>query len=368
MSEEEKKQKTSGKLGGKSATGASADSKSPVPRKAVTLKASGSKASPKKTRAKKVSAKKAAAKKPSAKTPSGASAAKPAAKAAPKAATPSGREKPEAAKPGPKKPGEGIKVALFVTCLVDLVRPNIGFSTLKLLEDAGCTVEVPESQTCCGQPAFNSGDFATSRDMAINFIHAFEDYDYIVAPSGSCAGMVREHYAELFEDEPEWAVRAERVSKRTYEIVSFLVDVLGITEIDAEYEGSVTYHDSCSGLRELGIHAQPRRLLGSVRGLEVKEMVGANVCCGFGGTFCVKYPEISNKMVGEKTQNIKDSGADTLLAGDLGCLMNMAGKLKREGSPIKVRHVAEVLAGMADGPAIGDGQPGGDGPGTEGGR
>lgn len=247
------------------------------------------------------------------------------------------------------------RVGLFVTCLVDLFRPTVGFAAVKLLEAAGCTVEVPASQTCCGQPAYNSGDRADTKDIARAVIQAFEGFDYVVAPSGSCAGMIKEHYAELFADEPEWAQRAAHLKHRTYELISFLVDVLGIEAVDAEYAGTITYHDSCSGLRELGVKQQPRTLLRSVGGLTLTELPGAEVCCGFGGTFCIKYPEISNKMVGEKTVDIARTGADTLLAGDMGCLLNMAGKLKREGSDIKVRHVAEILADMTrDVPPIGD--------------
>ena len=251
-------------------------------------------------------------------------------------------------------PAKSPKVGLFVTCLVDMFRPSIGFATLKLLEDAGCTVVVPAEQTCCGQPAFNSGDNKDTRAVAAQVIDAFEGLDYVVAPSGSCAGMIREHYPELFADDPAMAQRAQHVAKRTYELTSFLVDVLGITQVDAEMAGTVTYHDSCSGLRELEVKAQPRRLLAGVKGLSVTELPGAEVCCGFGGTFCVKYPEISDKMVTNKAEEIVATGADTLLAGDLGCLLNMAGKLKRLGAETKVRHVAEVLAGMTDTPAIGE--------------
>jgi L-lactate dehydrogenase complex protein LldE len=225
---------------------------------------------------------------------------------------------------------------------------------LKLLEDAGCRVEVPEAQTCCGQPAYNSGDAANAKAVARGVIAAFEGYDYVVAPSGSCAGMLKKHYPALFSDDPDWRGRAEGLAGKTFELVSFLTDVRGVEKVSARHAGSVTYHDSCSGLRELGIKAQPRRLLGSVEGLELKELPGADVCCGFGGTFCVKYPDISNAIVTEKTADIAATGAETLLAGDLGCLLNMAGKLKREGRATKSRHVAEVLAGMADGPAIGE--------------
>ncbi|MEQ8586573.1 MAG: (Fe-S)-binding protein [Thalassobaculaceae bacterium] len=246
------------------------------------------------------------------------------------------------------------RVGLFVTCLVDMFRPSVGFAALKLLEDAGCTVVVPAEQTCCGQPAFNSGDNKDARAVAAQVIEAFEGLDYVVAPSGSCAGMIREHYPELFADDPAMAQRAQHVAKRTYELTSFLVDVLGVTTVDAAMSGTITYHDSCSGLRELEVKTQPRRLLAGVEGLTITELPGAEVCCGFGGTFCVKYPEISDKMVTNKAEEIVATGADTLLAGDLGCLLNMAGKLKRLGAETKVRHVAEVLAGMTDTPAIGD--------------
>jgi L-lactate dehydrogenase complex protein LldE len=246
------------------------------------------------------------------------------------------------------------RVALFVTCLVDLFRPSVGFAAVKLLEQAGCAVEVPPLQVCCGQPAYNSGDRASSRAIAAQVIEAFEGYEHVVAPSGSCAGMLAHHYPGLFDDDPAMAARARSLAQRTHELTAFLVDVLGITSVAARYDGSVTYHDSCSGLRELGIKQQPRTLLSSIEGLRLREMRTPEVCCGFGGTFCVKYPEISNAMVGEKAGDVAASGADTLLAGDLGCLMNMAGKLQREGRAVKVRHVAEVLAGMADRAAIGE--------------
>ena len=248
----------------------------------------------------------------------------------------------------------GPTVGLFVTCLVDLFRPTVGFAAVHLLEQAGCTVEVPVAQTCCGQPAYNSGDRADARAIAQQVIAAFEPYDYVVAPSGSCGGMIKLHYAELFADDPAWRSRAEALSAKTHELISFLVDVRGMKQVEAAFNGTVTYHDSCSGLRELGVRDQPRRLLRSVNGLTLKELKEADVCCGFGGTFCVKYAEISNGIVEEKTERIAASGADTLLAGDLGCLLNMAGKLKREGSSVAARHVAEVLAGMTDTPAIGE--------------
>jgi L-lactate dehydrogenase complex protein LldE len=240
------------------------------------------------------------------------------------------------------------RVALFVTCLVDLYRPTVGFAALKLLERAGCQVEVPRAQTCCGQPAYNSGDRATARDIARGILDAFGGYDYVVVPSGSCGGMLREHFPHLFEDDPNLTVRAQALGAKTYELVSFLTDVMGVRRVETAYAGTATYHDGCSGLRELGVKAQPRALLGSVAGLTLTEMAEPEVCCGFGGTFCVKYPAISVRMVGDKTRDIAATGADTLLAGDMGCLLNMAGKLKREGSAVKVRHVAEVLAGVTN--------------------
>ena len=245
------------------------------------------------------------------------------------------------------------RVGLFVTCLVDLFRPSVGFAAVKLMEDAGCIVEAPAAQTCCGQPAYNSGDRDDTREIAKATIEAFEEYDYVVAPSGSCAGTLTKHYPGLFKGDEAWEERAQAFSDKVHELISFLTDTLGVTKVSAELTGKATYHDSCSGLRELGIHDQPRKLIGSVKGLKLSEMDEADVCCGFGGTFCVKYSEISNAIVEKKTANIVASGADMLLAGDLGCLMNMAGKLKRQGSDIEVRHVAEVLAGITDQPPIG---------------
>ena len=189
-------------------------------------------------------------------------------------------------------------------------------------------VEVP-SQTCCGQPAFNSGDRETTKALALQMIETFAPYDYVVVPSGSCGGMIARHYPELFADDPNLAPKASALAAKTYELVSFLTEVLGVTEVAARFQGSVTYHDSCSGLRELGIKAQPRRLLASIDGVTLVELGDADVCCGFGGTFAVKYSDISNAIVEKKAASIEATGATTLLAGDLGCLMNMAGKLSR---------------------------------------
>ena len=245
-------------------------------------------------------------------------------------------------------------VGLFVTCLVDLFRPNVGFSAVDLLEKAGCTVSVPPAQTCCGQPAYNSGDRADSRAIAEQVVAAFEKFDFVVAPSGSCAAMLKKHYPELFHGDAEWEERVNAFSDKVFELVSFLTDVMFVQELDSKFGGSVTYHDSCSGLRELDISRQPRKLLSMVDGVELKEMKDSDVCCGFGGTFCVKYSDISNSIVEKKSTNIEAAEADLLLAGDLGCLMNMAGKLAREGKKTKARHIAEVLAGRLDTPAIGE--------------
>jgi L-lactate dehydrogenase complex protein LldE len=183
---------------------------------------------------------------------------------------------------------------------------------------------------------------------------AFAGYDYVVAPSGSCAGMLRVHYPELFADDSENLPRARELAERSWELVSFLVDVCGMQAVVANWQRTITYHDACSGLRELGVKLQPRQLLASVAGLELMELPGAEVCCGFGGTFCIKYPEISDKMVSDKATDIAATGAEAVLAGDLGCLLNMAGKLYRQGRHVEVRHVAEVLAGMTGGvPPIG---------------
>ncbi|MBY8975102.1 (Fe-S)-binding protein [Rhodobacteraceae bacterium NNCM2] len=254
----------------------------------------------------------------------------------------------------PDTPPKSPRVALMVTCLVDMIRPSIGFASVKLLEDAGCTVEVP-AQTCCGQPNYNSGDRSGAAALARTMVKALEGYDYVVVPSGSCAATVVKDYPMILAGDPLEAA-AKDLAGRTHEIVSFLSDVMQVEGVKAAFPAKVTYHDSCSGLRSLGIHDQPRKLLASVEGVELTELEDADSCCGFGGTFCVKYPEISNKMVSNKTESIAATGADLLLAGDLGCLMNMGGKLSREGKPIQARHVVEVLAGDTATPAIGEEQ------------
>ncbi|MBU1213014.1 MAG: (Fe-S)-binding protein [Alphaproteobacteria bacterium] len=244
------------------------------------------------------------------------------------------------------------RVGLFVTCLVDMFRPSVGMAAVKLIEHAGCDVVVPRAQTCCGQPAYNSGDRPDAKALALQTIAAFEGCDYVVAPSGSCAGMLKAHYPRLMDEGSNDHARAADFSERVHELVAFLVDVRGLTSVPGNFTGKVTYHDSCSGLRELGIKTQPRRLLTSIKGLELKEMADSEICCGFGGAFSVKFPDISNAMVEKKSANIAAADVDVILAGDLGCLMNMAGKLKRQESSTACRHVAEILAGELDDPPI----------------
>ncbi|MEE4658855.1 MAG: (Fe-S)-binding protein [Halieaceae bacterium] len=247
-------------------------------------------------------------------------------------------------------------VALFVTCLADLFRPSVAFASIALLEQAGCTVEVPGQQTCCGQPGYNSGAVEASRPIARSVIETFEPYPYVVLPSGSCAGMLKKHYPALFADDPDWQQRAQGLAARTWEITSFLSEVLDFQpDNGALTETSVTYHDSCAGLRELGIKDQPRTLLARA-GVDVTEMQSTDICCGFGGTFCAKMPGLSEKMVADKLKNATDTGAAMLLGGDLGCLLNIAGRASREAASLEVRHVVEVLAGRMDGAAIGEGR------------
>lgn len=247
-----------------------------------------------------------------------------------------------------------IRVGLFVTCLVDLVRPQVGFAAVKLLEQAGCDVEIPNAQTCCGQPAWNAGADRDANAIARNVIAAFEGYDYVVAPSGSCAGMIKRHYPEVFEKDPAWLPRARALAAKTHELTSFLVKVRGVEAVKARFAGSVCYHDSCSSRREMGVVAEPRSLLATVEGLELKEISDKETCCGFGGLFSVKYPEISERIADTKIADVLASGAETLTGGDLGCLLHLAGRMQRDGKDIAVRHVAEILAGMGDEPALGE--------------
>jgi L-lactate dehydrogenase complex protein LldE len=238
-----------------------------------------------------------------------------------------------------------MKVGLFVTCLVDMLRPSIGFAALELLESAGCEVVVPAAQTCCGQPGYNSGDRASARALAGKLIGEFEGCDYVVVPSGSCAGMIRAHYADVLRDDPALAARAERLRPRVYELTEFLTTVVKLEHVPGRFEGSVTYHDSCSGLRELGIKAQPRALLARVPGLDLVEMSECETCCGFGGAFSVKFGDIASEMADKKCRHIEASGAHAVVLGDLGCMLNIEGRLRKRGDAnTQVLHVAEVLA------------------------
>lgn len=240
-----------------------------------------------------------------------------------------------------------MRVALFVTCLVDLMRPSIGFATARLLEEAGCELVVPDTQTCCGQPAYSAGDRSAAKQLAKKVIGEFAGFDYVVAPSGSCAEHIRNAYPLLLADEADWLPRAQELSARTFELTDFLVNVLRVDSVPGRFAGSVTYHDSCSGLRGLGIREQPRALLAKVPGLELREMAGADECCGFGGAFSVKFGELSAAIAARKSGNVRASGADAVVGGDLGCLLNIEGRLRREGDlETRVLHVAEVLAGV----------------------
>jgi L-lactate dehydrogenase complex protein LldE len=247
-----------------------------------------------------------------------------------------------------------MRVALFVTCLVDLFRPSVGFAAVRLLERLDAEVVVPPEQTCCGQPAYNNGDFDNARAIARQVLDAFDGVEHVVVPSGSCAGMLVKHYPELFRDEPETLARAQDLAARTRELSAFLVEHGGTAYIDTRFAGRVAMHDSCSARRELGVHAAPRALLDALGAGRV-ELKDAEACCGFGGTFCVKYPGISARMVSDKAQAVIASGAEVLVSGDLGCLLNIAGRLESMESRVRVVHLAELLAGTSDTPAIGEG-------------
>ena len=239
-----------------------------------------------------------------------------------------------------------MRVGLLVTCLVDLMRPRIGFAAIRLLEAAGCEVVVPAAQTCCGQPGFNSGDRETARALALKLLDEFEGCDHVVAPSGSCAGMVRVHYPDLFRDDAGTLARVERLCARTHELTDFLMNVAKLERVPGAFNGTVTYHDACSGLRELGVKSQPRALLSKVPGLTLKEMNEPEACCGFGGAFAVKYGEISTHIAERKCANVAECGAGAVVLGDLGCMLNIEGRLRRRGDmKTKVLHIAEVLAG-----------------------
>jgi len=245
------------------------------------------------------------------------------------------------------------RVGLLVTCLADMFRPEIGFASVKLLEQAGCEVEVP-LQSCCGQPAYNAGDEKDAAALAKNMIAAFEPFDYVVVPSGSCGGMVKVHYPRLLQGDAAWSARAGALAAKTHESLSFLVNVCGLKGVTAQCTGNAAYHDSCSSLREMGVSSEPRLLLKSVSGLSLRDFSEKETCCGFGGFFSVKYPEISARMADDKIADAKAGGANMILAGDLGCLLHLAGRLSRRGEAMSVRHAAEVLADMGDSAPIGE--------------
>ena len=236
-----------------------------------------------------------------------------------------------------------VRVSLFVTCIVDQLFPKVGIAMADVLERAGCQVDFPERQTCCGQPAFNSGYRDEARSMAVHFLDVFRDADYIVCPSGSCTSMVAHHYAELFHKDAERLEQVRRLESKVFEFSRFLIDVLGVDDLGARYEHKVTYHDSCHALRELRIKIPPRQLLSKVQGLVLTEHDAAEECCGFGGTFSVKFPTVSGGMVRTKIDSIVRSGADTVVSIDSSCLMQIEGALSRAGLPIRTMHLAEVL-------------------------
>ncbi len=242
-----------------------------------------------------------------------------------------------------------MRVGFFVTCLVDLMRPSIGFAALKLLERNGVEVLVPAAQTCCGQPAFNSGDRADTVALARKVVAEFESCDYLVAPSGSCSGMIKTHYPGLFANDPAMLARVEKLAASTYELTDFLTSVLKVSSLPSSFEGKVTYHDCCAGLREMGVKKQPRALLAQVPGVQLAEMPDCETCCGFGGTFSIKFGEISARLADNKCENILNSGVDAVVLGDLGCMLNIEGRLRRRGdAKTRVLHIAEVLAGGVD--------------------
>ena len=237
-----------------------------------------------------------------------------------------------------------MKAALFVTCLTDLFFPDTGEDVVRLLRRLGVEVAFPMGQTCCGQPAYNSGFHQDARALARHFVEVFEDSEVIVSPSGSCVSMVREAYPRLVAADPAWVRRVEAVAARTYELSEFIVDVLGVEDVGARWPGVVTYHDSCHTARSLRVREQPRRLLRHVQGLELVEMEHSDFCCGFGGTFAVRMPDISGAMLDEKIARIQASGASTVVTTDAGCLMNIGGGLRRKGMSVRALHLANILA------------------------
>ncbi len=242
---------------------------------------------------------------------------------------------------------DAIRASLFATCIVDQFYPEVGESTARVLNQLGVDLDFPPKQTCCGQPAFNSGFWNDARPLAKRFLDAFEGDRYVVAPSGSCVSMVRVYYAQLFQDDPELLARAQAMSSRVFEFTEFIVDVLGVNSLGSKAASSgarrVTYHGSCHLKRELGIDSQPRALLASLSGVETVEMPGSDVCCGFGGTFAVKYPEISGAMLNDKIEGIRATNAESVVACDMGCLMHIGGGMERQGVPVRATHVAQLI-------------------------
>ncbi len=245
-----------------------------------------------------------------------------------------------------KEANKKIKVSLFITCLVDALFPQVGVSMVKVLKSLGVEVDFPEKQTCCGQPAFNTGFRQDAKLLAKRFLSIFERDGFIVSPSGSCTSMVRVFYKELFHDDQKTLNIVELISTRTYEFSEFLVNVLKVDDVGATYKGRVTYHDSCHALRELRIQDEPRKLIKSVKGIDFIEMKSPETCCGFGGTFSIKFPDVSVSILDEKIESIIESGADTVLSADMGCLMHIGGALDRRNIPVKTMHIAELLSNI----------------------
>lgn len=236
------------------------------------------------------------------------------------------------------------RVSLFVTCIVDQLFPKVGMAAVEVIERLGFQIDFPERQTCCGQPAFNSGYREEARQVARHFLDVFGHADYIVVPSGSCTSMIAHHFEDIFEKDPENLRRSRQLVLKVFEFSRFLLEVAGAEDVGARFEGVVTYHDSCHALRELKIKNGPRRLLANVRGLELREMDAAEECCGFGGTFSVKFEEVSGGMARNKIDSILRTGASTVVSADSSCLMQVQGALSRAGLPIRAMHLAEVLA------------------------
>ncbi|MHA6483596.1 (Fe-S)-binding protein [Paenibacillus sp. strain BS8-2] len=235
-----------------------------------------------------------------------------------------------------------MKVSLFITCLSDAIFPRVGEAMVRLLANYGVTLEFPRVQTCCGQPAYNSGYWKEARDSAKTILDAFEDSDFVISPSGSCTGMLH-HYPKLFENDPLMLERAEALRAKSYEFTQFLVQVLGVTDVGATFPHKVTYHPSCHGSRILGVKDEPMALMKSVRGMELVPLPFAEDCCGFGGTFAVKMADISGAMVTEKADHVLETEAEVLVGLDMACLMNIAGNLHYRGEPVRVMHLAELL-------------------------